>query len=211
VEGSGEGYLKTVCDYVDLNPARARLVAAEEPLRAYRWSSLPEYLRAASTRVPWLRLERLFGEYRIPQDNAAGRREFEAAVEARWWQEKGDAFKGVRRGWCLGASSSGKTCWRGWSANWGRCISVRNGRRARKRGRSTGCGKGQASGGDGDEPGGAPERGSGEGAVGAAATGGDDGDAGMDRPAAADGQCGVPDQPPVPAAEGEVEVGSNRT
>ena len=102
VDGSGDGYLKTVCDYVHLNPARARLLTAEEPLRAYRWSSFPEYLKAASQRVPWLRVGRLFGEYRIPQDSAAGRREFEAAVEARRGAEEGEAFKGVRRGWCLG-------------------------------------------------------------------------------------------------------------
>jgi putative transposase len=102
VDGSGDGYLKTVCDYVHLNPARARLLAAEAPLRAYRWSSFPDYLKAASKRVPWLRVERLFGEYRIPNDSAAGRREFGAAVEARRGQEEGEAFKGVRRGWFLG-------------------------------------------------------------------------------------------------------------
>lgn len=103
VDGSGHGYLKTVCDYVHLNPARARLLGPEEPLRAYRWSSFLEYLLPASKRVPWLRVERLFGEYRIPRDRAAGRREFEAAVEARRGQEEGAAFKGVRRGWCLGS------------------------------------------------------------------------------------------------------------
>jgi len=102
VDGSGDGYLKTVCDYVHLNPARARMLAAEEPLRAYRWSSFPEYLKPASRRVAWLRMERLFGEYHIPQDSAAGRRVFEAEVEARRGQEEGEAFKGVRRGWCLG-------------------------------------------------------------------------------------------------------------
>jgi hypothetical protein len=103
VDGRENGYLKTVCDYVHLNPARARLLTAGEPLRAYRWSSFPAYLRPASKRVPWLRVERLFGEYRIPQDNAAGRRAFEAAVEARRGQEEGEVFKAVRRGWCLGS------------------------------------------------------------------------------------------------------------
>jgi REP element-mobilizing transposase RayT len=32
VEGGGGGYLKTVCDYVHLNPARAKLLGAEERL-----------------------------------------------------------------------------------------------------------------------------------------------------------------------------------
>lgn len=35
VNGSGHGYRKTVCDYGHLNPARARLGAAEAPLRAF--------------------------------------------------------------------------------------------------------------------------------------------------------------------------------
>ena len=43
VEGSGNGYLKTVCDYVHLNPVRARLLAPEEPLQSYRWSSYRHY------------------------------------------------------------------------------------------------------------------------------------------------------------------------
>ena len=38
VEGSGTGYLKTVCDYVHLNPVRAKLLKPEQPLREYPWS-----------------------------------------------------------------------------------------------------------------------------------------------------------------------------
>jgi REP element-mobilizing transposase RayT len=39
VDGSGNGYLKTVCDYVHLNPARAKVLALEQPLSAFGWSS----------------------------------------------------------------------------------------------------------------------------------------------------------------------------
>jgi REP element-mobilizing transposase RayT len=44
VDGSGTGYLKTVCDYVHLNPARARLLARRQPLADFSWSSYPLYL-----------------------------------------------------------------------------------------------------------------------------------------------------------------------
>src|SRR5688572_23008845 len=44
VDGSNAGYLKTVCDYVHLNPARAGLLSPEDPLRAYPWSSLSFHL-----------------------------------------------------------------------------------------------------------------------------------------------------------------------
>jgi REP-associated tyrosine transposase len=75
VDGSGNGYFKTVCDYVHLNPARARLVGGEEKLKSYRWSSYPLYLKARSRLPEWLSVRRLFGEWRIARDNAAGRRE----------------------------------------------------------------------------------------------------------------------------------------
>jgi REP element-mobilizing transposase RayT len=104
VSGQG-GYLRTVCEYVHLNPARAKLLPDEEPLRSYRWSSFPEYLKAPVQRAAWLRVDRVLGECGIPKDSAAGRREFERVVEARRGQEQGEAFAGIRRGWCLGDES----------------------------------------------------------------------------------------------------------
>jgi putative transposase len=102
VDGSGDGYLKTVCDYVHLNPARARLLKATQPLRAYRWSSWPEYLKPPGKRLPWLRVERLLGEYRIPKDSAAGRRRLEGVLEGRRGEETDESYKPIRRGWFFG-------------------------------------------------------------------------------------------------------------
>ena len=45
VDGSGNGYLKTVCDYVHLNPVRAGLVRKGQGMEKYRWSSYPLYWR----------------------------------------------------------------------------------------------------------------------------------------------------------------------
>jgi len=39
VEGSGGGYLQTVCDYVHLNSARARLLKGGAALEDFSWSS----------------------------------------------------------------------------------------------------------------------------------------------------------------------------
>src|SRR2546421_884295 len=39
VDGSGNGYLRTVCDYVHLNPVRAKLIRAEAALESFGWSS----------------------------------------------------------------------------------------------------------------------------------------------------------------------------
>ncbi|MCU0786374.1 MAG: transposase [Verrucomicrobia bacterium] len=102
VDGSGTGYLKTVCDYVHLNPVRAKLLKPMTPLREYKWSSWPEYLKRPAKRWPWLRVDRLLGEYRLPGDSAAGRRHLEAQVERRRAAEQGTDYRPIRRGWCLG-------------------------------------------------------------------------------------------------------------
>jgi hypothetical protein len=88
---------------VHLNPVRAKLLTAEQSLRDYVWSSYPEYLKGPSRRWPWLRVERLFGEMRLPRDSAAGRREFERQMEARRRQEgAGEQGAAIRRGWFFG-------------------------------------------------------------------------------------------------------------
>lgn len=103
VEGSGSGYLRTVCEYVHLNPARAKLLAPEQALRTYGWSSWPEYLKAPSKRWPWLRVDRVLGEAGIPQDSAAGRRELERRMEERRRGAADANYRPIRRGWCFGA------------------------------------------------------------------------------------------------------------
>jgi putative transposase len=102
VDGSGNGYLRTLCDYVHLNAQRAKLLAEEAKLRDFQWSSYAEYLKEPKKRQPWLRVERLLGEHGIPKDSAAGRREFEKRMEECRWKKREAEFKGVVRGWCLG-------------------------------------------------------------------------------------------------------------
>jgi putative transposase len=108
VDGSGNGYLKTVCDYVHLNPVRAKLLRREQPLKAYRWSSWLECLKPPRKRHPWMRVDRLMGEWGIRQDSAAGRRLWEATFEQHreldQAREKGD-WQRLRRGWCLGSKA----------------------------------------------------------------------------------------------------------
>ncbi len=102
VDGSGSGYLRTVCDYVHLNPVRAKLLTPEQPLRTYRWSSYGAYLQSAAERPAWLRVGRLLGEMGIPQDSPAGREQFEQRMEQRRQQETAEEWRAIRRGWCLG-------------------------------------------------------------------------------------------------------------
>ena len=102
VDGSGSGYLGTVCNYVHLNPARAKLLKPKQALRTYRWSSWSEYLKAPGKRPAWLRVDRVLGEAGIPRDSVAGRRELERRLEGRRGAEEGTQYKAIRRGWFFG-------------------------------------------------------------------------------------------------------------
>jgi len=103
VDGSGNGYLKTVCDYVHLNPVRAQLLRPGQALEFYRWSSYGQYLKTPAKRFCWLRADRLLGEWRILKDSPAGRRQFARCMQERQRQESPKAdWKAVERGWCLG-------------------------------------------------------------------------------------------------------------
>lgn len=105
VDGSGNGYLRTVCDYVHLNPSRAGLLKADDLLQNYPWSSLPWYSAAPDHRPAWLRVDRLFGEHDFREDTPRTRQQFQAALEARRMAEANeDEFAAVRRGWCLGTA-----------------------------------------------------------------------------------------------------------
>ena len=102
VDGRGHGCRKTVCDYVHLNPVRAKLVRPGRPLAAYQWSSWPAYMEPPRRRWPWLRVDRVLGESGIARDRVAGRRQLATALEARRAGETGTDYQGLRRGWCLG-------------------------------------------------------------------------------------------------------------
>lgn len=101
-DGSGTGYLRTVCDYVHLNPARAGLLRPDQKLRDFRWSSWPYYLKRPSQRPVWLRVDRLLGEHGFQRDDIAGRQELENGLERRRAHEEEREFKAIRRGWFFG-------------------------------------------------------------------------------------------------------------
>jgi REP element-mobilizing transposase RayT len=103
VEGSGNGYLRTACDYVHLNPVRAGLLKPGVALESFRWSSYRQYLKPPGRRPGWLRVDRLLGEKGIPKDSEAGRRQFAALTEKRRAEESAADYEQLRRDWVLGS------------------------------------------------------------------------------------------------------------
>jgi len=98
VDAASPGYFRTVCEYVHLNPVRAKLLTPEQPLRDYVWSSYAEYLKPPARRWPWLGAERLFGEMRLPKDSAAGRRVEGGTAGPRVGAGGGSALRGGTAG-----------------------------------------------------------------------------------------------------------------
>lgn len=101
VDGRATDYLRAVCDYVHLNPARAGLIAAQEKLESYRWSSYPAYLKA-SCRPEWLRCDRLLGEHGLDMESRRNRLEFARRLEARRNDAALAVDEDIRRGWRFG-------------------------------------------------------------------------------------------------------------
>jgi len=103
VDGATPGYLRTACDYVHLNPVRARLLGKRERLRKYRWSSYPTYLRARQKREAWLRCDRLFGEHGLMNESRRSRLEFARRMEHGRIEPNDPSAQQIRRGWSFGA------------------------------------------------------------------------------------------------------------
>jgi REP element-mobilizing transposase RayT len=133
VDGSGNGYLQTVCDYVHLNPLRAKLIAPGADLRAFTWSSYGEYLKPAAQRPVWLRVDRLLGEKGIRRDSQAGARQF--ALRMAWVRGRNNpliiAICAAPGAWAT--RGSGRNCLLRHVASRGQITTVATGRRAASR------------------------------------------------------------------------------
>ena len=105
VDGGDGGYLHKVCNYVHLNPVRAKLLKKKQALKDFLWSSYPMYLRPPSKRVKWLQVERELAEVGIKRDDTAGRRRYAKVMEDRRLNSKPGEWKNIRRGWMLGSSA----------------------------------------------------------------------------------------------------------
>ncbi len=102
IDGSTSDYLRTACDYVHLNPARAHLLAEKAALESFAWSSYGAYLQP-SRRPVWLRCDRLLGEHGLGRESRRHRLEFARRTEARRGETEDAVTEGMRRGWRLGA------------------------------------------------------------------------------------------------------------
>jgi putative transposase len=104
VDHSSNNYLRTVCDYVHLNPVRAGLLKTDDNLAAYPWSSLILYAAAREHRPSWLWVDRLFGAHGIPHDTPAARAEFQLRMEARRAEDQDEpTLQAIRQSWSFGS------------------------------------------------------------------------------------------------------------
>ena len=102
IDERSPSYLVCACNYVHLNPIRARLVGQNEKLQSFSWSSYPAYLRP-KLRPVWLRIDRLLGEHGLQEDSAANRREFERRMKRMCAETEAGAEELLPKGWRIGA------------------------------------------------------------------------------------------------------------
>lgn len=102
IDERSRGYLAQACNYVHLNPGRARMLKPGAALESYPWSSYAAYLHPRLRRE-WLRVDRLLGEHGLERDTAANRREFARRMAAMCPVDLAGENRPLRRGWKLGA------------------------------------------------------------------------------------------------------------
>ena len=102
IDERSPSYLVRVCNYVHLNPVRARMLGRDKKLQSFKWSSYPAYL-TPRLRADWLRVDRLLGEHGLQRDTATARREFERRMVRMIREYQADADDLLRSGWRIGA------------------------------------------------------------------------------------------------------------
>ncbi len=95
-------WFRLACEHVLLNPARAGVLTADQPLAAYPWSSLGACLRPPTERPSWLATDRLREACGLPGDSEDDRRRLASWLEARRAAAPPPEWRKLRRGWCLG-------------------------------------------------------------------------------------------------------------
>jgi hypothetical protein len=100
IDERSSGYLRRACDYVHLNPVRAGIVARNQKLESYLWSSYRAY-RQPKLRPEWLRVDRLLGEHGLQADTSSSRREFSRRMEVAYSEDADEHI--LREGWKIGA------------------------------------------------------------------------------------------------------------
>jgi REP element-mobilizing transposase RayT len=109
-------YLKSLIDYVHLNPARAQIIQASkgESIRDYQWSSIFHgYAQPPGKRTQWIDVEGVLAVYGF-KDTARDRRKFVDRLDARIRSEEAEQcglpelegrslHSTLRRGWYWGS------------------------------------------------------------------------------------------------------------
>ncbi len=103
-------YFRVLSDYIHLNPARARLLDADNPsLSSYPWSSYRAFVSGKPLPL-WLVRGRVFGSLGLGGEGASGRRRYRGLMERLVHQlyfgddggELDKEWRALRRGWYMG-------------------------------------------------------------------------------------------------------------
>ena len=110
IDGEEPGHFLQASSYIHLNPVRAGLVKANQPLKIYPWSSFPSYLASPRKRIEWVYVDRVFGELGHQKDSRGTREKYgrymeelaKKCLEVDGKREMEEKWKSLRRGWYIG-------------------------------------------------------------------------------------------------------------
>ena len=105
IDPSDPVYFRTACNYIHLNPVRARLAGTPDTVSMgeYRWSSSWYLLRNLSKTPEWLSLGRIVEENTFQPDGLRARKLYLRCLEKEAEVEDEAEYRALRRGWCLGS------------------------------------------------------------------------------------------------------------
>jgi REP element-mobilizing transposase RayT len=104
IDPRGE-YLRSALDYVHLNPARAKLIQADQPLREFHWSSFGSYLEPNDAPRKRPVVEPALTVFGAPDAGRKSGRDFERHMEWRRTLDLNEEFQSLRHGWFFGTDS----------------------------------------------------------------------------------------------------------
>ena len=107
IDPSDTVYFRTACNYVHLNPVRAKLAGTADtpPLEDYPWSSSWYLTRPLSQTPEWLAVGRIVEESLFQSDRRHSRGSYLAYLKAEAAEEDDEVgYSALRRGWFLGGA-----------------------------------------------------------------------------------------------------------
>ena len=105
IDAETASYVRTIGNYVHLQPAYAEQWSDRKPLRDYAWNSLQYYAGTMESVPGWLCQNRLLSAVSQPASASGDSSRWLADLEALRQSKASPEWQPIRRGWCFGSNA----------------------------------------------------------------------------------------------------------